>query len=179
MDSLVYTIISLLPLCSTLTLHCPAYDTGAPLPCPLAHQWRPLETRRRVQTSEVCSIPRGQPLWHSEGGFQWVLSLGNLAGLCLTLTSPFSMLFLVLNFSRCIIICLGVSLRPLLGYKLFENRACVCHLCSTGLGSVLGNSNNSSPIVYVTLDYVTESLLDIVSYVWIQWTFAQYLLIKV
>ena len=36
MDSLVYTLINLLPLCSTFTLRCQAYDTGTFLPCQLA-----------------------------------------------------------------------------------------------------------------------------------------------
>lgn len=36
MDSLAYTIINLLPLCSTFTLRCQVYDTGTFLPCQLA-----------------------------------------------------------------------------------------------------------------------------------------------
>lgn len=129
MDPLVYTII----ICCLSAPHSPftarlmilaisPLSAGTVLGFISGGHWRHKGECRRQKYVQY-------PPWTASSGTQReasrVLSLGNLTGLCHTLTSPFSMLFLVLNFAHCIIICLGVRLSHYQDISSFKNRICL------------------------------------------------------
>lgn len=103
MDPLVYTII----ICCLSAPHLPftarlmilGHFSLVSWHSAWLHQWRPLETQRRGRRQKYVVSPMDSFLWHLEGGFQWVLSLGNLTGLCHTFNQ--SLLYAISSVELC------------------------------------------------------------------------------